>query len=329
METFYQQSAFDADQAELRALREGETSATVGAYDERLSGEAIDIGESESAASPFTTPRWGVEDNGVTQIVGETLRVIHERRRLLGVLYPFDIDRSGIRHRPSVDGVYEYLLATSDAVSNSERAYRRLVRHFERVAKSLVKVFLGPDSRAIRFGWPSEAYFENLSPAITQRLDTMKSACGFDEDDWQLSSSRYLTRKIENANDAKIDFVVRRSIVDNRPGSFTFLGQCGCGRSDVKEDSSKHRQLDDKWLEYFFDRTTVPRPMFIFATCQHVACPTQVYEKQSTGQSLLFDRIRLVKVASQYPDSLRDELKWMKLLTDFVKENPPKSSQVA
>jgi hypothetical protein len=321
--TFKQQGALDADQAELRAIREGEASVAMSSMDERMSGEAMDEGDAETDQAPFQVPPWEKENTGVTIFVGQALDVIRERQRLLGDLYPFIVDRSGLNYNPSDLGLYEFCLATCDAVSNATRAYRRLVRHFERVVTRLLTAFCGADARGCRFGWPSEAFFEPVPKDIEARIALMKRTCRFDDDEWVVSDSRHVTELVHNAKDAKIDIVVRRSLLDDRPGSLTMIGQCGCGKHDVADDSSKHKELDDKWLELFFSRVTVPKPMFVFATSQHVACPSQLHNKQATAQALLFDRIRLVRLAATQHGCLAGEVKWMKLLTDFVKNNPP------
>lgn len=329
MKTFRQRSAFDADQAEIRAIREGKSSVTVGTYDEMMSGEALDEGDAQTQAAPFKVPIWEREGTGLTSLVGETIAVVRERQQLLGGLYPFTVDRSGLTHVPSSLGLYEFCLATSDAVSNATKSYRRLVRHFERVVKQLLVAFCGPDAKGCRFGWPSEAYFENATTNVRDRIDLMRKLCGFDSDEWAVSTSKYMEKMIEDAKDAKIDFVIRHPLFDSRPGGLTLIGQCGCGKNDVIEGSTKHEELNGNWLDMFFDRVCVPNPVYVFATSQHVACPTQVFAKQKSGQSLMFDRIRLVKLANAFPVDTGKETKWMHLLTNYVATNPPKPEPVA
>jgi hypothetical protein len=318
-----EQGAFDADQSELRAMRAGKASIAMSSLDERMSGEAMDEGDAETDHTPFRVPSWEKENAGVTKLVGQALDVVGERQRLLGDLYPFNVDRLGLEYEPSDLGVYEFCLATCDAVSNATRRYRRLVRHFERVVTKLLTAFCGADALGCRFGWPSERYFESMPTDIEGRIAMMKRKCRFDDDEWIASHSRHVTKLIRNAKDSKIDIVVRRSLLDDRPGALTILGQCGCGKHDVSDASSKHTELSYNWLDLFFSQVTVPRPLFVFATSQHIACPSQMHIKQATSQALLFDRIRLVRLAAAQSGCLADVEIHMKSLTDFVKNNPP------
>ena len=329
MNRFKQASSFNADEAELRAIREGVSSAVVGAYDERLSKELIDFAKVDLGESPFRRPEWETQDAAETDLVGRALDVIKLRRELLGRLYPFRIDGSQLSYQPGVSPIYEFLLATSEAVSHGGRDYQRLVRHFERIAAKLVAAFLGPDSISCRFGWPSEDFFERMPTKFHPRVDRMRSECRFGDDEWKINSSSLQAAQIQKMKDGKIDFIVRRPIVDARVGSFAVVGQCGCGREDVREESNKHREVNSDWLANLFDQTTVPRPVLVFATSQHIVCEGQLESKQQTGQALLFDRVRLVLQAAKTPiGQSRYEL-WMSLLTRFVKENPPKSIEAA
>ena len=321
-----QNSAFDADEAEMRALRDGVSAASAAAYDERLSEELRDVAASDFGDAPFRLPDWEKEEAAQTNLVGSALHVVAQRQRLLGKLYPFSVKDSEISYRGSMDGLYEFLLATSEAVAHSGKKYRRLVRHFERVANILVASYVGHDARACRFGSPSEPYFESLPTNFRCRVDRMRALCGYHEDEWRVSSASLASHLIDKLKDGKIDFVIRRSLGDERPGGFTLVGQCGCGRDDVREESMKHRQVSQEWLGAIFDSKCVPSPKLVFASSQHIADEGQLWQKQLSGDTLIFDRIRLVKLAAMQQTVIPTKHKlWLRILTRFVKDNAPTS----
>ncbi len=316
-----QRGSFSADQAELLAFKDGVTSVSMCTLDERISGEAYDIGDSETDESPFQTPIWQKELLGEAKLSGEALEVIAERQRLLGELYPFEVSGSGLtyRNRQAKPGLYEFCLATCAAVMYPEKGFQRLIRHFERVATKLLIAFCGAGSFGYRCGWPSESDFESTTQGIHARISLMKSKCFFGEDEWVINNASLMQHQISKAKDARIDLVIRRPLLDGRPGALTIVGQCGCGKHDVDDDSRKHKELDMGWLRTFFDRITTPQPLFAFATSQHVASLTQLYMKQNEAKVLFFDRIRLVLLAHSHPECLTCEEKFMGTMTQKIR----------
>jgi len=292
-----QRGAFDADEAELQAIRSGVSSISSGVRDEVMSGEAIDV----AGDVPTTVPHWELEQIGTEELAGAALEVSRLRKQLLLSGYPFSIDRSALRHVPSHNGFYEYCLATSLAASHPQKETQKLVRHFERVVLDLLKAFAGGDAIGVRFGWPSERDWDSAPKRLPQKLQWMKRSCKFDRDEWTFDPAEKLDAIRRRARDARIDVVVRRSHGDGRIGGLTIIGQCGCGRNDVDSSSRKHSELTSEWLKHFFGRASVPEPLRVFATSQHIVRNDDLYSKQSEANAIVFDRIRLCLLAQSHP----------------------------
>jgi hypothetical protein len=309
-----QEGAFDADEAELQSIRGGVGSLAASALDELMSGEADDLG----AETVGNAPRWQQTEAAVEAIVGNALEVANLRSKTLGSLYPFQLNRAALTHVPSDDGFYEYCLATSIAASRHELKYQRLVRHFERVVRDLLVAFLGGDAIGIRIGWPSEKDWDRMPTSMVRKVALMKRQCRFDDDEWTLDPSSRLDAVRENAKDARIDVVVRRSHGDGRIGGLTILGQCGCGRNDVDSSSRKHEELTAQWIKHFFGRASIPSAIKAFATSQHIVRSDDLYQKQSAGDVMIFDRIRLCLLAQQHPEVIETHKTVIKSLTVVV-----------
>lgn len=303
-----QQFAFDADQVEARAIREGVASVVIAAIDETVSGEAFDIGvDLDLAHLPFNQD----EHLGSEEVTGRTLDAIAHRRKWLGDEYPFEVDRSKLTYSPSTNGVYEFLLATCLATSNPARPFRQLLRHFERISCDLIKLHIGSDSVGVRLGFPTEQELDALpnDQGFSRKIDFLRAKCGFNDDEWVLASSTLMEKLVKRQNDARIDFVIRTPFFDQRPGGLAIIGQCGCGKNDVDESSRKSEEMTDEWLAFLFAQTSIVRPTKVFATSQHLLNDEEFFYKQGKSQSLFFDRIRLTLMASKYWDSMEDSFK--------------------
>ena len=303
-----QRFAFDADQVEAKAIREGVASVVTAAIDETASGEAQEFGaESELDHLPFNQD----EHLGAEELTGRALDAIAHRKKWLGSEYPFEVDRSKLTYSPSNTGVYEFCLATSLAASNPAKSHRQLLRHFERISCDLIGLHIGSDSVGVRLGFPTEAEIDDLPrlKGFNRKIDYLRSRCGFDEDEWTLVSSRKMQKLAARQNDARIDFVIRCPFLDDRAGGFTVIGQCGCGKNDVDESSRKSEQMTDAWLGFLFQQTSIVHPVKVFATSQHMTDDEEFFFKQGKSQSLFVDRIRLTLLASRHWDSMQHPFK--------------------
>lgn len=295
-----QHGAFDADEAELRAMKGGATSISVGIQDELMSEEADEL----ATESPFKLPDWERKQSGAESLAGAALEVAITRQKLLGNIYSFDLDRGSLTYKAN-NPLYDFLVATSAAASRPSKRFQALVRHFERVVCDLLVAFAGGDARGLRIGWPSDRGLDKLVETMTsRRIARMKGICGFDEDEWVFYPAKKATAVRERAKDARIDIVVHRSMGDSRVGGLAILGQCGCGKNDVDESSRKHEELSSNWLSFFFGRTSVPAPLKVFATSQHIVRDDDLYAKQCVSQAIIIDRIRLCLLADAHPKAL-------------------------
>lgn len=309
-----QNGAFDADEAEMQGLRGGIASFSSTPQDEIMSGEAEDLGAELSG----NTPRWQQTESAVEAIAGGALEVANVRQKTLGKLYPFKVKGASLTHVPSDDGFYEYCLATCFAASKNERKHQRLVRHFERVVRDLLVAFLGGDAIGVRIGWPSEKDWDRLPKSMKKKIAFVKQRCGYDDDEWTFDVSTKLDAVRANAKDARIDLIVRKSHGDGRIGGLTVLGQCGCGRNDVDSSSRKHEELTPQWIKHFFGRASIPSPIKAFATSQHIVRSDDLYQKQSAGDVMILDRIRLCLLARQHPKVVEAHTHTIKKLTAEV-----------
>ena len=310
-----QDDAFEADQVEARAIREGIASVASGALDDQISGAAMDVADELNLAGP----EWNREQGALEELTGRAIGVVRRRQRALGDHYPFTIERSQLSYAQSDLGVYEFCLATCLATSNPSRSHRQLLRHFERLACELVTLQLGNASCGVRFGWPSERDFEEVPSGFSQRLDWMRRRCGFHEEEWTLQQTPLMLKYAERMNDAKIDFIVRCPPPDDRPGGFTFIGQCGCGKNDVNDSSTKFAELTDDWLKFFFATASLVWPTKIFATSQHLVDDLRFYARQGQANALFLDRIRLTLMAARCSERLDGKnQRWLKSLSQRV-----------
>lgn len=294
-----QQYAFDADQVEAKAIQEGVASVAVAAIDETVSGEASEIGaDLDLAQLPFNQDG----HSGSEEVTGRALDAIAHRKNWLGDCYPFEVDRSKLTYLPSANGVYEFFLATCLATSNPARSHRQLLRHFERISCDLIALHIGSESIGVRLGFPTEQELDSIpnDQGFSRKIDYLREKCGFTEDEWVLANSTIMKKLVGRQNDARIDFVIRTPLFDERPGGLAIIGQCGCGKHDVDESSRKSEEMTYEWLNFLFAQTSVVRPIKVFATSQHLPNDDEFFIKQGKSQSLFFDRIRLTLMASKY-----------------------------
>lgn len=311
-----QEGAFEADEAELKAIRNGITSLTAAAQDEIMSEEAADL-----VASLPNTPSWEKLQVGAERIVGPALESIQARSESLKGLYPFANNGNALSHAGGDMGFYEFCLATSFAASRPKQGFQKLVRAFEGTVRDLLKCLLGGDSVGVRFGWPTDTDWDDPPTRFPEKVNWLKSRCNFDGDEWSFDPSRRLAARRKTAKDAKIDVVVRRSHGDDRAGGITVLGQCGCGINDVDSSSAKPSELSHQWLNTFFARSAVPRPILVFATSQHVVNENDLFYMQMQSDSIVLDRIRLCLLAQKHPDVFANTMPRLRELTNYVRDN--------
>lgn len=322
-----QDGAFQADQAEFRAMQDGVSALESAAIDEIVSDEVMDEGELESEDAPFVTPEYEKKQIGIASLTGKAADVVKYRRDALGKDYPFEVDNTSVVHIASHSGFYEFCLAACLATSAPNRRYQRLTRHFERVVCSLMTAYWGEGSMGARFGWPREGYFDDPPPAFSERVAWLRQRCGFHSYEWLLHEHPELAAPYKRAKDARIDIVVRRSVTDRLAGGLTVLVQCGCGKEDVRDSATKHEALSPEWLRSFFSTTCIPSPTIAFATAHHIANSNAFLSRQYAANCLFVDRMRLMRIFEAHSSAITfRDLTWMRLLTEWVKAHPPSST---
>lgn len=221
-----------------------------------------------------------VEDAGLEPSeVSLGLRVMSVRERWLGSLYPFAI--KDIYVAP-IDGARSSIYAPLLLLSPGSPARQLIASQpssdmsalFERITVDASAMLLGPGSKALRFGWPSDVGRpERFSEAIEWLALQMGVKSG--------TSFRSPLRK-----DGGVDVVGWRPFPDQRSGFPVVLVQCTVQRDFV----SKSRDIDlrnwSNWLALDIEPTT------ILAIPGTVAKPEQWNE--IALRSLILDRIRIV-----------------------------------
>ena len=309
-----QQGAFDADQAEFRAMQDGTSSVSSSTLDELMSGEAGSLAEALAPNAPF----YEREQIGAETLTGDANSVVTLRQKHFGIWYPFGVDRGALTYQRQ-DPFYEFCLATSIAASYPRQETQRLLRHFERVVRDILIAYAGLNAVGVRFGWPNERDWDKAPNRMDRRVAWMKRQCGYDKDEWLFSLSDKLDAVRRLAKDGRIDVIVRRPVGDNRPGGMTILGQCGCGKHDVDESSRKHEELSLQWLSHFFGRSIcAPSPLRVFASSQHIVREDELYVKQSSADVLILDRLRLRHLVADFGDVLEPHLEAFARFKDTV-----------
>jgi hypothetical protein len=211
--------------------------------------------------------------------VGLGLRVMRVRQRWLGEQYPFQLSDIYVAPHPqAAESLYAALLLLSPGSPNRQLFHpqpsQSMAALFEKIVVEATQRMMGPQTRAVRFGWPSDiGRPERFSDAIEwlAQLMGIKSGTAF----------RSPLRK-----DGGVDVVAWRPFPDKRSAFPVALVQCTVQREVV----SKSRDIDVRnwsgWLALDIDPTTI------------LAIPGTVAKTEDWNEialrALILDRIRLV-----------------------------------
>ena len=203
-------------------------------------------------------------------VVWEHLR---DRGRILGALYPFDVDEAGLRLRPDVElGPYLFLLAT--AVSH---AWKLEVPSDPRVMfERFVTRTVG--ANGLLAGCVGDA---RRSGAFEDRIMDLGRELKLLPHPTEAFRSRF-------ANDERVDVVAHLWFGDERPGRLVLLGQATCADSDswLKKFREPSPQ---KWRELLGVLVT-PTP---FLAIPHHAPSGYLSQLVQEADGILLDRLRL------------------------------------
>ena len=229
----------------------------------------------------------GMSDAGIPeeQIAGAVLRM-KKRAEVLGAAYPIEIDQVSFRPASGKrENTYSVLLQLSPGSPVRQLIHSRpndfMSILLETLAVDAMTSLLGPDSRALRFGYPSDVGRpEQFHQAIGWLADQMgiESGAGY---------------KPPRRKDGGVDVVAWRPFRDRRSGFPIYLVQCTMQR----ELFSKARDIDLRlwagWLRFDVD------PMTVLAVPGTIS-PGVDWDELAV-RSLVLDRIRLSGLTPENP----------------------------
>ena len=285
-----QRSAFDADQAEFSAIKNGSSVVDEGIYDDRIASAMDDFDpEGVQVNSP-----WHEEDLRQDEAVGRIQEEVLRRTDTLGETYPFVHENGTLIHRQSDDLVYEFLLAICNANTITAGKSVELPRFFERLSAKLVAAYFGPETESIHTGWPRDP---EIGLTFRDAMRTVAERTG----EWVWGPVADLPSE-PVPGDSGCDFVVWPPAADGRKiGQLFVLGQCACG----KDWESKWNDMNLPKLRKWFSEPYLFDPVRSFATPHYVT--DALLKEASREAGLVFDRARLVRISSRASSELIDQ----------------------
>ncbi|MCA1713080.1 MAG: hypothetical protein LC789_16145 [Actinobacteria bacterium] len=144
------------------------------------------------------------------------LTEIRRRRNIGGSLYPYEAGGAGVKRHSTANAAYDFLLACSldDAPYRQSRDWNAVVRLFEQLSVAALGQLFGPDTRAVRFGYPADA--PRPGP-FADALGWLAAELGFAVGPGRTSPSD---------QDAGVDAVAWRPFADGRTGFPVAFAQC-------------------------------------------------------------------------------------------------------
>lgn len=232
------------------------------------------------------------EPDELALLVESIFQEVARRQQSAPEAYPFAA-ASRIERRGDVAPLaYDFCLCltVSDGFREAGEGQRAAVL-FEHLILDALRVFLGPDSDGVRFGWPPE---EERPGGFPEALDWLAEQIGLKRGPARARTAR---------NDGGVDVVVWRSFSDDRPGHVVILGQGTVAR----RWSGKERDvIADEWrgfLDFLKD------PLLAFGLpCVVRPNDRDFWEELSRSVNLVLDRMRLLELASESPLGQRDAI---------------------
>ena len=225
------------------------------------------------------------------------VNVMHRRAVLLGSdRYPFRTSAVGLRvaRRTRASSPYEALLLMSLADSPCKSAARVLqeaAAHLEDLGVEALRGLLGPESRALRFGWPSEVGRPREFPeAIGWLSDEMgiRSGAGY----------RHPRRQ-----DGGVDVVAWRPFPDHQPGFPIVLAQATLERDFVHKSRDIDLRLWAGWLAFDVDPLT--------ALVIPYTVPSDEAWREMSSTAIVLDRLRIVGLLGHAGSTSESSTAWV------------------
>lgn len=213
------------------------------------------------------------------------LRTMARRAAAVGHGYPFQVAGGAAAREGASRSPWAALL-----MMGSESPVRRSLdlavtaAHLERVTAVAARQLLGPNTRAVRFGWPSEDGRPVEFPDAVQWLAAlMKVPVG--------ASYRPPVNK-----DGGVDVVAWRPFPDGRSGFPVVLIQCTLERNYAHKAADVDRRVWSGWLRLDVDPTTALAIPDVVATGEDW--------NALAARTVVLDRIRLASLIPEAGDPL-------------------------
>ena len=212
--------------------------------------------------------------------VASGLKIIERRSAILKDKYPFEINEYAVVfHAERLNCGYSYLLATSrpsyTANWQSQSPTHEESDLFEDFVASVLTEYLGSNSHALAFGWPSKL---GRPQEFHKAIEWLAGKMGIDPG----NAFRPPRRK-----DGGVDVVAWKGFGDKRSGFPIYLVQCTLQRDFVSKSRDIDLRLWSGWLE--MDRD----PLVILAVPKTIS-PGEVWNEISAN-AIVLDRIRLTE----------------------------------
>nr|WP_321464000.1 hypothetical protein [uncultured Cohaesibacter sp.] len=277
----------DADQAELVALRFGQSRATSGVRDDAI---ADTLEENYSAGNEFEEEAWQSRETSMDTAASQILEELEKRSLSLGELYPFRIQGDVLYYEQSPTLVYEFLLCTSLSPSLTTGRFKDFPRIFERLAAVLTANFLGANTHYCHVGFPNE--HRRFKSAVRVVISESR------ELNWQPDEG--LPDEGPRQGDEGVDYILWKDFGCGRPiGQPFFFGQCACGN----DWDNKLNDVSERFFKWFsrlkVDRTKVFAVPFVI--------PDIKLREVTRDAGIVMDRLRLVKAISTGEHFVKDE----------------------
>lgn len=287
--------SFNADDAELSALKYESAVIDVSLLDETITEEGFD--DLDSSAEGIE--RSLLAETQKEDIVGGAAYVISERIQDLGSLYPFEKHNGTIKLKSNSEDTnywpYVFCLLSSTAEASKKKTKIRAC--FELIALETLRAFLGDGTHGMRTGFPWNVYSSGKHKVAKDVFEALQSSCG-DSRDWKWSPRNGVSTNPshQRAKDLGVDVVVWKPMPDKKGGNAYMCGQCATGRSDI---DSKSADLNYIRLADFLKVPDCP-PFKSLVTPHDIPSTEHIREICRLGGTLVFDRTRIVRLISNY-----------------------------
>ncbi|MEA2640273.1 MAG: hypothetical protein QOF51_1667 [Chloroflexota bacterium] len=247
----------------------------------------------------------GIDDEAALSL---SFTEIRRRRKIGGPLYPYEAGGAGVKRHPTANPSYDFLLACSldDAPYRQSRDWNAVVRLFEQLSVVALSNLFGPETKAVRFGYPADA--PRPGP-FGEALAWLAGKLGYAVGPGRVSPSD---------QDAGVDAVAWRPFADGRTGFPVVMAQCTLQHEYETKGSDI---VLSRWRSLLSIRQD---PMTALIVPFSLGSSVDVWEEANFTVDVVLDRFRLCELLAtvdltDWPDRnhlegwLRRELDEMRL----------------